>query len=75
MEKVAQMVPGAGQITHRWEGDTMLFSLTALGQAIRCRIVVFEDKVHAEIDLPAMFALFGTKIREVFKRELPKLLK
>ena len=73
--KTAQMVPGVAQVTHSWDGDTMNFALAALGQTIRCRATVFDDKVHAEIDLPAFLALIGNKIRETFGKELPKLLK
>lgn len=73
--KTAKMVPGVAQVTHTWDNDTMNFALTALGQTIRCRATVFDDKVHAEIDLPAFLALIGNKVRETFGKELPKLLK
>ncbi len=72
---VGQTIPGVGQVTHNWEGDTMNFTLATLGQTMRCRATVFEDKVHAEVDLPPMLALFGKKVREVFGQKLPKLLK
>ena len=36
---------------------------------------MFEDKVHADIDLPPFLALFADKIRGVFGSTLPKLLK
>ncbi len=72
---IAAAIPGVGQVTHNWEGDIMHFTLATLGQTMRCRATVFEEKVHAEVDLPPMLALFGQKVRDVFGRELPKLLK
>jgi hypothetical protein len=74
MAKVVQGIPGVAQVAHQWNGDTLNLTLAALGQRAVCRITVFEDKVHTEIELPQIFALFGNKIREVFGREMPKLL-
>ncbi len=73
--KLADMVPGGGSVAQRWEGDTLHFSVSAMGQTVAARLDVFETKVHAEIDLPPMLALFAGKIREKFMREAPKLLR
>lgn len=73
--KIGQMIPGGGNVTHRWEGDTMHFTVSALGQEMRCTAEVFEDKVHAVVDLPPMLALFADKIKSALSNELPKLLK
>lgn len=73
--KLAEMVPGGGAVEHRWEGDTMHFTVSALGQRINCAIEVFEDKVRADVDLPPMLRLFGGKIRDKLLSVAPKLLK
>ncbi len=73
--KIGSIIPGGGQVQHAWDGDTMNFTVSALGQTMACKATVFEDKVHAEVDLPPMFALFAGKIREALGQELPKLLK
>jgi hypothetical protein len=73
--KIGSLIPGGGAVHHEWDGDTMKFTVTALGQTMTCLATVFEDKVHAVVDLPPVLALFASKIRESLQRELPKLLK
>ncbi len=73
--KIGRAIPGGGSVTHDWDGDTMNFTVAALGQAMVCKATVFDDKVHAVVDLPPMLALFAGKVREVLGQELPKLLK
>lgn len=74
INKIGTLIPGGGEVRHQWDGDTMKFTVTALGQTLVCLATVFEDKVHAVVDLPPMLALFAGKISESLKRELPKLL-
>ncbi|RYY27594.1 MAG: hypothetical protein EOP62_06240 [Sphingomonadales bacterium] len=62
--KIADIVPGGGTVEQRWDGDTLFFSVTAMGQSVASRLTVFADHVHAEVDLPPMLALFGGKLRE-----------
>ena len=73
--KLADMIPGGGVSKHHWEGDTLHFTVTALGQTIASRCDVMEDKVHAEVDLPPMLALFAGKVRDKLMQVAPKLLK
>ncbi|MEO5866729.1 MAG: polyhydroxyalkanoic acid system family protein [Sphingomonas sp.] len=72
--KIAGMFPGGGTVQHRWAGDTMHFTVTAMGQTIASRLEVFDARVHASVDLPPMLALFANKIREKLQRDTPKLL-
>ena len=72
--KLAGMFPGGAAVDHRWEGDTMHFTVAAMGQRIASRLSVAEDKVRAEIDLPPFLALFANRIREKLQRDAPKLL-
>jgi len=73
--KIGRMIPGGGSVTHSWAGDTMTFTVTAVGQTMNCTATVFDDKVHAIVDLPPMLALFAGKIRDALGAGLPKLLK
>ena len=73
--KLAGMVPGGGKVDQRWEGDTLHFSVSALGQTVACRLDVFDAKVHAEVDLPPMLALFAGKVKDKLLSVAPKLLK
>jgi hypothetical protein len=72
--KLAGMVPGGSMTEQRWSGDTLHFTLSAMGQTVASRLEVFDDRVHAEVDLPPMLALFAGKIREKLAKEAPKLL-
>ena len=73
--KLADLFPGGAAVDQRLEGDVMHFTVSAMGQKVASRLEVFEDKVHAVVDLPPMLALFASKIREKLAREAPKLLK
>lgn len=73
--KLTEMVPGGGKLEQRWEGDTLHFSVSAMGQTVASRIDVREDKVHCQVDLPPMLALFAGKVRDKLLSVAPKLLK
>jgi hypothetical protein len=72
---IAEIVPGGGHFEQRWEGDTLHFTVSAMGQKVSSRVDVLDDKVHAEVDLPPMLALFAGKIREKLTEKGTKLLK
>lgn len=74
IDKLAGMFPGGAAVDHRWEGDTMHFTVAAMGQRVASRLTVGADKVHAEIDLPPFLALFADKIRAKLAKEAPKML-
>lgn len=73
--KLGSAIPGGGQVTHHWDGDTMRFTLTALGQTLDCTAEVLDDRIHAVVDLPPMLALFAGKIKDGLAQGLPKLLR
>jgi hypothetical protein len=72
--KIAGVVPGGVVVDHRWESDTLHFTIEGMGQRVASRVEIFEEKVHAVIDLPPFLALFADKIRQKLAREAPKLL-
>ena len=72
--KLAGMFPGGAAVDHRWEGDTMHFTVAAMGQRVASRLTVAEASVRAEVDLPPFLALFADKIRAKLAKEAPKLL-
>ena len=74
LAQMAAIVPGGRMTQHHWEGDTVAFTLEAMGQSIASRIEVLDDKVHAVIDLPPMLALFAGKIREKLRDKGTKML-
>jgi hypothetical protein len=72
--RITEKIPGGGAVQHRWEGDTMHFTVSAMGQTIASTATVFEDKVHAVVDLPPFLALFADKIRAKLAKDAPRLL-
>ena len=72
--RIGTMIPGGALVEHHWEGDTMLFTVQAMGQRIASRLETFEDKVHAAIDLPPLMALFANQVKAMLESEAPKLL-
>ena len=73
--KIGRLIPGGATVEHRWDGDTMHFTVAAMGQQIGCRATVSDSNVHAIVDLPGFLGLFAGKIRDVIQQEAPKLLK
>ena len=51
------------------------FTVSAMGQQVASRLQVFDNRVHAEVDLPPMLALFASKVREKLAEKGIKLLK
>jgi Putative polyhydroxyalkanoic acid system protein (PHA_gran_rgn) len=72
--KLADFIPGGAVSEHRWDKDTLHFTVEGLGQRVAARLDVFEAKVHATFELPAFLAMFSDKIRAKLQKEAPKLL-
>jgi hypothetical protein len=72
--RIGTVIPGGALVDHRWDGDTMHFTVQAMGQTIASRLETFEDKVHAVIDLPPLMALFANQVKAMLQQEAPKLL-
>lgn len=73
--RLGERIPGGAAVHHRWDGDTMHFSVQAMGQAVTCTAEIFEKHVHAVVDLPALLSLFAGPLRAAIEKEAPKLLK
>lgn len=72
--KITDYIPGSSVTQHQWDGDTLTFTLEALGQRIGARMDVFDDKVRALFDLPPMLAMFAGKVRDQLAKGGQKLL-
>ena len=59
--KIGTMIPGGGNVTHNWDGDTMAFALIAIGQTMQCTATVYHAHVHAVVDLSPRLWLFAGK--------------
>ena len=43
--KLTGYIPGSSVTQHQWAGDTLTFTLEALGQRIGARMDVFDDQI------------------------------
>ena len=73
--RLESYIPGGTVTEHRWDGDTLRFTVAAMGQRVATTIDVRDDHVHLKAELPPFLAMFAGKIRDVLGREGPKLLK
>jgi hypothetical protein len=73
--QIAGMIPGGSLKHHQWEGDTLSFAVEAMGQGVASKLTVFDDHVHAVVDLPPMIALFAGKVKEKLGSVGTKLLR
>ncbi|WEK42784.1 MAG: polyhydroxyalkanoic acid system family protein [Candidatus Sphingomonas colombiensis] len=72
--KLADFVPGGAITDHRWDGDTLYFTVEGLGQRVSAQMDVSDANVHCTFTLPAFLAMFSDRIRAKLEREAPKLL-
>lgn len=67
--QIADLIPGGSVTQHHWDGDSLTFMVEALAQRIASRLDIFEDKVHATVDLPPLMALFAEPLRAKLAKE------
>lgn len=70
-EKYGEQVSALEQ---SWEGDTLNFSMTTYGFKITGNLVVEEEQVKIDGDLPFAAAMFKGKIEGSIRNELEKCL-
>ena len=73
--KLTSFIPGGTVTEHRWEGDTMIVAVQALGQRVAARMIVTETHVHALFDLPPLLASFAGTIKGKLQKDGAGLLK
>ena len=61
-------------LEQNWEGDTLNFSMTTYGFKITGNLVVEEEQVKIDGDLPFAAAMFKGKIEGSIRNELEKCL-
>ena len=73
--RLGEKIPGGATVEHRWDGDTLHFTVHAMGQQVKSTAEVFDQHVRAVVDLPGLLALFAGPIKAAIQLEAPKLLK
>ena len=63
--KLIHQLPGSGgACSQRWEGDRLVFGVTAMGQTIAGVINVLDAAVTIEIDLPGILGMVASGIKD-----------
>jgi hypothetical protein len=73
--QLAGWIPGGKVTRHAWEGDTLAFTVEAMGQRIEARLDVRDALIHARLDLPPMLGMFAGQIQAALQANGPKLLR
>lgn len=75
VSKLTSFIPGSTVTEHRWDGDTLAFTVQAMGQRVAAQLDVFDDRVRAVLDLPPMLAMLAGNAKELFLERGTKLLR
>ena len=67
--RLTSQIGAVGEIQRAWEGDTLRFSLQALGQTVTGTIAVADHDVRLEVMLPGIFALIANKLKGRLRQE------
>ena len=67
IHKLGDQIPGGGNVSSRWEGDTLKLSVAAMGDAINADLTVYETKVHCHFELPGLLGMFAQPIAAMLK--------
>ncbi|MEO7366110.1 MAG: polyhydroxyalkanoic acid system family protein [Sphingomicrobium sp.] len=60
---------GSAHVESNWIGDELNLTISALGQEVAARIGVQETKVHVEVMLPGMLAMFAGPIQAMLQKK------
>ena len=70
IHKLKDHIPGGGaRVTSNWVDDELTLAVHALGEAVEARIRVEETKVHVEVMLPGMLAMFARPIEAMLQKK------
>ena len=63
--KIIQQLPGSGgACSERWDGDRLIFGVTAMGQTVDGVIDVLDAAVTIEIDLPGLLGMIASGLKD-----------
>ena len=57
-----------------WDGDSLVFNMSALGQSAAGRIDIAEDHVRLEVTLPWLLGKFAEKLTPAIRKEATLML-
>jgi hypothetical protein len=63
--KIVQLLPGSGGArTEPWDGDSLAFSVVAMGQTVAGVINVLDTEVRMRIDLPGLLGIVASGLKD-----------
>ena len=74
IHKLKDHLPGGGNVSSRWEGDTLKLSVAAMGEAIVADLTIHETSVHCHFELPGMLGMFAQPIAAMLRAKGGDLL-
>ena len=73
--KIQEQIAGKSvDVTQEWDGDTMMFTAGAMGQKLTGQLVVFDDRIAIEVNLPWILARLSGGMAEKLKKTTQALL-
>jgi len=63
VERLTSQIGAVGEIKQEWAGDTLSFSLQAIGQTVTGTIAILDREVRLEVHLPGIFAMIAGKVK------------
>jgi putative polyhydroxyalkanoate system protein len=61
--RLTSQIGAVGDLKQEWDGDTLAFSLQAIGQTVTGTIEILEREVRLEVHLPGIFAMIANKVK------------
>lgn len=61
--RLTSQIGAVGDLKQAWTGDTLAFSLVAIGQTVTGTIEVLDREVRLEVNLPGIFAMIAGKVK------------
>ncbi len=74
MGAVRGQVSAIGSLQETWEGDKMVFSLSAMGQPISGHMTVEDHKVNVEVALPWLLRMLAGTVKQNVEQQVRGLL-
>jgi putative polyhydroxyalkanoate system protein len=74
VDRLTGQIGAVGELKRSWQGDTLHFSLQAIGQTITGTIGIAERDVRLEVQLPGIFAMIANKVKGRLRDEGQLLL-
>lgn len=71
---LTHQIGAVGEVKRAWQGDTLAFSMQAIGQTVTGTIAVEEREVRLEVVLPGIFAMVANKLKGRLQNEGQVLL-